>query len=70
MTRGAPVVSDPRMSYLMVMRVKGNPDDLRRVATLFLEHGVESLVCVDDGGNVVGHISREAVAARLGSARP
>ena len=25
-------MSDPRMSYLMVMRVKGNPDDLRRVA--------------------------------------
>jgi osmoprotectant transport system ATP-binding protein len=43
-------------------------DDLRRVATLFLERGVECVVCVDTGGAVVGHISRAAVAARLGSA--
>jgi osmoprotectant transport system ATP-binding protein len=41
-------------------------DDLRRVATLFLEHGVESLNCVDDAGRVVGRVTREAVAARLG----
>jgi len=40
-------------------------DDLRRVAALFLEHGAESLQCVDAGGNVVGRVTREAVAARL-----
>lgn len=40
-------------------------DDLRRVATLFLEHGVESLRCVDDDGRVVGRITRAAVAGRL-----
>jgi osmoprotectant transport system ATP-binding protein len=40
-------------------------DDLRRVAALFLEHGAESLQCVDPGGNVVGRVTREAVAARL-----
>jgi osmoprotectant transport system ATP-binding protein len=40
-------------------------DDLRRVAALFLEHGAESLRCVDSGGNVVGRVTREAVAARL-----
>jgi|ERR1022692_1175468 osmoprotectant transport system ATP-binding protein len=41
-------------------------DDLRRVATLFLEHDVETIVCVDDTGRVVGQVSRGAVAARLG----
>ncbi len=40
-------------------------DDLRRVAALFLEHAVESLRCIDAGGNVIGCITREAVAARL-----
>jgi osmoprotectant transport system ATP-binding protein len=40
-------------------------DDLRRVATLFLEHGVDTLKCVDAGGNVVGCVTRGAVAARL-----
>jgi osmoprotectant transport system ATP-binding protein len=42
-------------------------DDLRRVATLFLEHGVETVRCVDDTGRAVGVVSRAAVAARLGS---
>ena len=41
-------------------------DDLRRVATLFLEHGVETIRCVDDTGRAVGVVSRAAVAARLG----
>lgn len=40
-------------------------DDLRRVATLFLEHGVERLSCVDAEGRTVGAISRDAVASRL-----
>ena len=40
-------------------------DDLRRVAALFLEHDAESLRCVDAGGNVIGRVTREAVAARL-----
>jgi len=40
-------------------------DDLRRVASLFLEHGAESLRCVDPGGKVVGRVTREAVATRL-----
>jgi osmoprotectant transport system ATP-binding protein len=40
-------------------------DDLRRVATLFLEHGVESLGCMDAQGNLVGRVTRQAVAARL-----
>jgi len=44
-------------------------DDLRRVAALFLEHGVGALRCVDATENVVGRITREAVAARLGSER-
>jgi osmoprotectant transport system ATP-binding protein len=43
-------------------------DDLRRVATLFLEHGVETIRCVDDAGRAIGQVSRAAVAARLGSA--
>jgi len=42
-------------------------DDLRRVASLFLEHGVETIRCVDDTGRAIGHVSRAAVAARLGS---
>ena len=40
-------------------------DDLRRVATLFLEHGVETLPCVDAQRRRVGSVTREAVAARL-----
>jgi osmoprotectant transport system ATP-binding protein len=43
-------------------------DDLRRVATLFLESGAETLPCIDADGRVVGQITRSAVAARL--ARP
>ena len=42
-------------------------DDLRRVAALFLEHGVESLPCVDGDGRVIGRVTRDAVAARLAS---
>lgn len=42
-------------------------DDLRRVASLFLEHGVASLRCVDATGSVVGVATRDAVAARLSS---
>ena len=41
-------------------------DDLRRVASLFLAHGAASLRCVDAGGHVVGVVTRDAVAARLG----
>ena len=41
-------------------------DDLRRVATLFLEHGVDALPCIDETGRVVGSVTRHAVAARLG----
>jgi len=40
-------------------------DDLRRVATLFLETGAETLPCIDGDGRVVGQITRAAVAARL-----
>ena len=40
-------------------------DDLRRVAALFLEHGVESLACVDAAGRALGVVTREAVARRL-----
>jgi osmoprotectant transport system ATP-binding protein len=40
-------------------------DDLRRVATLFLEHGVSELACVGTDGRIVGRITRAAVAARL-----
>jgi osmoprotectant transport system ATP-binding protein len=42
-------------------------DDLRRVASLFLEHDMETIRCVDDTGRVIGHVPRAAVAARLGS---
>lgn len=48
----------------------GPNDDLRRVATLFLEHGVDTLSCVDAAGRVVGQVTRAAVAARLASAPP
>jgi osmoprotectant transport system ATP-binding protein len=41
-------------------------DDLRRVAALFLEHGVDVLRCIDAAGNVIGRVTRDAVAARLG----
>ena len=41
-------------------------DDLRRVASLFLEHDIETIRCVDDTGRVIGHVPRAAVAARLG----
>src|SRR6266478_3574168 len=41
-------------------------DDLRRVATLLLEHGIDALACTDDDGKVVGRITRAALAARLG----
>ena len=44
-------------------------DDLRRVASLFLEHGAESLNCVDASGQVVGMVTRDAVAARLAEGR-
>jgi len=40
-------------------------DDLRRVASLLLEHGVDALLCVDAAGSVLGKLTREAVAARL-----
>jgi osmoprotectant transport system ATP-binding protein len=43
-------------------------DDLRRVASLFLEHGIETIRCIDDTGRAIGQVSRAAVAARLGSA--
>ncbi len=43
----------------------GPNDDLRRVATLFLEHGVDTLHCVDAEGRVVGVVTRAAVASRL-----
>jgi osmoprotectant transport system ATP-binding protein len=42
-------------------------DDLRRVATLFLEHDVETIRCVDETGRAIGQVSRAAVAARLAS---
>jgi osmoprotectant transport system ATP-binding protein len=42
-------------------------DDLRRVATLFLEHGVDALVCIDAQGRPLGRLTRDAVAARLAS---
>ncbi|MEO8676589.1 MAG: ABC transporter ATP-binding protein [Casimicrobiaceae bacterium] len=44
-------------------------DDLRRVASLFLEHGAVSLACVDAAGVVVGMVTRDAVAARLAEGR-
>jgi osmoprotectant transport system ATP-binding protein len=43
-------------------------DDLRRVAALLLETGVETLPCIDDAGRIVGRVTRAAVAARLAGA--
>jgi len=43
-------------------------DDLRRVASLFLEHGVDALVCVDADGRTHGRVTRDAVARRLAQA--
>lgn len=43
-------------------------DDLRRVATLFLEQAVDVVACVDAEHRVVGSVTREAVAARLAMA--
>jgi CBS domain-containing protein len=43
-------------------------DDLRRVASLFLEHGTDTLDCVDADGRVIGCITRAAVASRLATA--
>jgi osmoprotectant transport system ATP-binding protein len=40
-------------------------DDLRRVATLFLEHGLDELACIGADGTLVGHVTRAAVALRL-----
>ena len=40
-------------------------DDLRRVATLFLEGAGNTLRCVDAQGHVVGYVTRNQVAARL-----
>ena len=47
-------------------RVVRTTDDLRRVASLFLEHGVDSLPCVDDGGRaqVASPATRVAGAPR------
>ena len=42
-------------------------DDLRLVASLFLERSVTSLRCVDAEGRVVGIVTSDAVAARLSS---
>jgi osmoprotectant transport system ATP-binding protein len=64
-----------RVSEVMVPStdsVAGGPsvspdDDLRRVATVFLEHDVEAISCVDGTGRAVGRVSRAAVAARLKS---
>jgi osmoprotectant transport system ATP-binding protein len=43
-------------------------EDLRRVATLFLEHGVDELACVGADGRIIGRVTRAAVAARLAGA--
>jgi osmoprotectant transport system ATP-binding protein len=44
-----------------------SPDeDLRRVATLFLEHSLDVVWCVDRAGRPVGRVTRDALAARLG----
>jgi osmoprotectant transport system ATP-binding protein len=40
-------------------------DDLRRVATLFLEHGLDELACVGADGRIIGRVTRASVAARL-----
>jgi osmoprotectant transport system ATP-binding protein len=43
-------------------------EDLRRVATLFLEHGLDELACVGADGRIIGRVTRAAVAARLAQA--
>ena len=43
-------------------------DDLRRVAALFLEHGIDEVACVDGEQRVIGRLTRETVAARLAGA--
>ena len=54
----------------LVPRVRAG-DDLRRVASLFLEHGVDALWCVDGEERIVGRLTRADVAARLaGAAEP
>jgi CBS domain-containing protein len=40
-------------------------DDLRRVATLFLEFDTQSLRCIEASGRVAGMVTRKSVAARL-----
>ena len=45
-------------------------DDLRCVATLFLEHNLDAFPCVDADGSLVGHVTRAAVAARLAVGPP
>src|SRR5438067_3522586 len=40
-------------------------DDLRRVAALFLEFDTQSLRCIDEGGRLIGIVTRQAIAARL-----
>jgi len=63
------VMSDDRAAKHMDGTPTVQPhDDLRRVATLFLEYGVDALACVDADGRVVGSVSRAAVASRLGTA--
>ena len=46
----------------------GADDDLRRVASLFLEHGLDELACVGADGRIIGRVTRAAVAARLAQA--
>ena len=40
-------------------------DDLRRVAALLLEFDTQSLRCIDEGGRLIGIVTRQAIAARL-----
>ncbi len=40
-------------------------DDLRGVAAILLERGVDTIRCVDANGQLVGRVTREALAARL-----
>src|SRR5438067_365356 len=40
-------------------------DDLRGVAALFLEFDAQSLRCIDEGGRLIGIVTRQAIAARL-----
>jgi len=60
MTTGAAVEAAPSVPAV------SPDDDLRRVASLFLAHGATALRCVDADGRVVGIVTRDAVAARLG----